>query len=175
METAVGAGTVTSATGTITLSTMSAARAFASSHGTGGGLLFGKGASDARATSNGSISAHYDGGVHDASNGPGATSLTISAIGTSIATSTAQAVGGGLWGETENYSEANVGPNVSASLSPGGGQLVRTSANVTVSATAFPEGDANTRGVSGGLIGVGGSESKVPLTPTVTARSSARR
>ena len=49
---------------------------------------------------------------------------------------------------------------MSASLNPGGGQVVITSGNITVNATAFPEGDGNVRGVSGGLIGVGGSDSR---------------
>ena len=58
---------------------------------------------------------------------------------------------------------------MTASLNPGGGQLVSTSSNITVNATAFPEGDANTHGVSGGLIGVGGSESLATVNPTVGA------
>ena len=169
VETSVGFGTVTNATGNLTLSATSAARAFATSHGGAGGILAGIGASDARATSNGSVSSHYDGGVHDAAGGPGAANITIAATGTSVATASAQAVAGGLYGETKNYSEANVGPSVTASLNPGGGQLVATSSNITVNATAFPEGDANTHGVSGGLIGVGGSESLVTITPTVGA------
>ncbi len=169
VETAVGFGTVTNATGNLTLSATSTARAFATSHGGAGGILAGIGASDARATSNGTVSSHYDGGVHDASGGPGAANITIAATGTSVATASAQAVAGGLYGQTENYSEADVGPTVTASLNPGGGQLVATSSNITVNATAFPEGDANTHGVSGGLIGVGGSESLVSLNPTVGA------
>ena len=95
--------------------------------------------------------------------------LTVTSTGTTIATTNAQAVGGGLYGETKNYSESNVGPVVTAALSPGGGQLVSVAGNITINATEYPEGDANTRGVSGGVIGVGGSESRANINPSVTA------
>jgi hypothetical protein len=98
----------------------------------------------------------------------GAVNLKIQATGMDIASANSQAVAGGLVGGTDNNATVSVTPTVSAYIGLSSG-VVSTSSNIEVTATGNPEGDATTKGVTGGLIGVGASDAHTTINPNVTA------
>ncbi|MEY2518223.1 MAG: large repetitive protein, partial [bacterium] len=153
-----------SASNAITIRGKAIRSASADAKGSAGGLV-GVGKSNSFATANGSANAQLFGSVG------GATDVTVQAISTDAANATSKAVSGGLVADTDNGATATASPTVSASIESSG--HVDLSGALTVEASAYPEADGSTRGVAGGLIGVGGSTTSTVVSPTVTATVSA--
>jgi hypothetical protein len=164
VETKVSGGTLRAGQD-IVIRALSNSRAFAKSRGIAGGLA-GVGVSVAKAYSNGTTKAHLDGQVTNGSNS-GAANLTVEAVSGDTANAIAQAVTGGLLAGSFNYSEVGIQPTTTAYISSTG--AIRTSANAKVLATEFAEADAITKGVSAGLLALGGSQSKATVQPDVTS------
>ena len=76
---------------------------------------------------------------------PARRNLDVKALAADRAAASSQAVGGGLWGQTDNSASATARSNLDAHI---GGAIVTVSGNITVEANASPEADATTRGVS---------------------------
>ncbi|WP_456654689.1 hypothetical protein [Bradyrhizobium sp. JR3.5] len=158
------------ASGSVQVRAIGNNRAAATSHGIGGGLV-GVGASISEAKTQGSTTAHLDGEVRNDTGGPGAVNLTIEALDTDTASAYSQAVGGGLIAGTDNKATVTMTPTVHGYISTSG--LISTTGNINVTATENPEGDAVTKGVTGGLIGVGASSGDTTINPDVLAYISA--
>ena len=94
--------------------------------------------------------------------------LTVSAGSIDNSSAQSNAAGGGLiavFGKGDNTATANITPTVNAYV--GANRNVNVTGTITVSAQESPEGDANTKGTSGGGISVGGSASSSNINPTV--------
>ena len=173
LEASVGSSATLSAAQDINLRSQSSNTADAKATGLGAGLV-GVGVSIASATAAGSNNAHLDGRVEAHPDGgsvdptqAGASNVNIRAIGSDSATAKAQAVAGGLVGVADNTATVNVTPDVEAYI--GNAAFMNVANNLNVEARETPEGDANTAGVSGGAIAVGGSVSTGTISPVVTA------
>ena len=149
-----------SASNAITIRGKAIRGATADARGTAGGLV-GVGDSDAFATADGTAKALLSGSV------VGATDLTIQAISTDAANASSRAVSGGLIADSDNESSATASPTLTAAIQSSG--RIDIAGTLTLEASAYPEADASTRGVAGGLVGVGSSKSMTTVEPTVTA------
>ena len=159
IDSGVGSGAVLSAGTDISVISGSNTQARSLARGVGGGLA-GVGLSSANATASGSSNAHLDGSVSSGRN------LTVKSQAQDGGAAQAQAVAGGLFSDQDNNATVNVKPSSLASLN---GATVSISGNLEVNAVELPEGDGSTQGTSVGLIGVGGSETNIVITPTVDA------
>ena len=166
VESYIAANTTVDIDGTLTVTAASSQTATAISSGSGGGLV-GVGAAKSTANADGTINAYVAGDIIGPAAAAGANSVSISASSANSASADSQAVAGGLVAFSTNSANAHANPTIRAYVA-GTTQLVATS-NLHISASALPEADAASRGVSGGLIGVGGSESTASASPTVEA------
>ena len=160
LETSVGNIAVLSAAKDINLLAQTSNSVTALSTGLGAGLI-GVGKSTANATGGGTIKAHLDGSVSGAAN------LKVQAFGTENVSGTAKAVSGGLGAGTDNHSTTTVSPTLNAFIN--NGSSVNIAGNLTVLTEDNPDGDALTKGVSGGGISVGASVTAINITPTVNS------
>lgn len=94
--------------------------------------------------------------------------LDVTATGQDTASAQVNAAGGGVLSVDVNEARATATGTVRAEIGRNLGILAGGAVKVT--ATAKPEVDANTKGVSGGGISVGISEAEATMQPTVTAR-----
>jgi hypothetical protein len=170
-EAAVGAGTTVTVTGKLEVTANTGVVAGATTHGVAGGLV-GFGASLANATASPKTSAHLDGVVQDGSGGPGADNVNITASSTDSASAVATAVSGGLIAGTDNHAQVTAAPVVSAAINSGG--VVNAGSNITISASEYPETDGFTKGITGGAVAVGASQTDATITPQVTAALKAK-
>ncbi len=165
LDAGIGALTGVDATGNVRVDALSTNEAEARARGTGGGLV-GVGASVANATATSNVEAYMKGSI-GTSTGAGAADLDLSASAADSAIADAQAVAGGLVAGTLNSSDATVDSTVAAYI--GANSFVNVSDDISITALADPEADASTKGVTGGFIGVGGSDSDATVTPDVSA------
>ncbi|HEX6131215.1 MAG TPA: hypothetical protein VF044_05760, partial [Actinomycetota bacterium] len=165
VEASIGGGTVVSIDGTLIVRAQTVETAKADARGLGAGLV-GFGASQATSVVDGTTNAFVAGTIGSAG-AAGANNLTIEATSTAGSSANAQAVAGGLIGATHNVSDATASPKVNAYL--GNSVFANVTTNISIDASAYPEADASTKGVQGGLAGVGGSESDSTVKPAVSA------
>src|SRR6185436_12504578 len=137
-------------------------KATSDARGSGGGLV-GVGAATAASTD---VEAYMKGSVGDEDQ-TGAVDLNILASAEDTSIARAQAVAGGLVAGTDNNSNAKANSKVSAYL--GNNSFASVSDDISITAKADPEADSSTKGVTGGLIGVGASQSTTTVTPQVSA------
>src|SRR6185436_19573473 len=140
-------------------------KATSEARGSGIGTI-GVGAANATSTASSDVEAYMKGSVGD-EDATGAVDLNILASAEDTAVAKAQAVAGGLVAGTDNDSNATANSKVSAYL--GNNSFASVSDDISITAKADPEADSSTKGVTGGLIGVGASQSTTTVTPQVSA------
>jgi hypothetical protein len=165
VESRVGTGTKINTTGDISVTATSNHTSTSYVQNIGGGLAA-VGASLTEAHADGSTTAHLDGTVANGS-GPGAGNLTVKATSVDTASAVSQGTTGGILSVTNNDATATVQPTVSAYIASSG--VINASSNIDVEATENPEGDALTKGVSGGVLALGGSDSTSTIQLNVTS------
>ncbi len=166
VEAYIAANTTVDISGTLTVTAGSSQTASADANATGGGLV-GYGAAHSTANADGHVNAYVAGDVIGASNAAGANSVNISASSANRAVATSSAASGGLFADSQNEAIAHANPTINAYVA--GTSQIHTTSTLRIAASGLPEADASSHGVSGGLSGIGGSESTASASPTVDA------
>ncbi len=161
--TASGGTLAATGTGGVTLVSASFADPTATAGGIAGGLA-GVGYTSANATEQGSTQANIDDNI------TGASSLTVTTLGTEDATANAAALSGGLIAGTLNSATATVQdaaptePAAQASISSGA--IVTVTGNIALSSTSTDTASANVSGINGGAVALGASSATATVTAT---------
>lgn len=153
-----GADTRLAAACEIAVSADSRHSASSTATGASGGLLA-IGTSKASASTAGSVRARLEGTVS------GASGIAVTAAGTDSATAQATAVAGGILAGSGAEARASSLPTVEAAASG----TITTAGALAVSASATPKANAETLGVSAGLLAVGASIADASVAPVVDA------
>ena len=155
--------------GGVTITALGVNSARALTDGLNVGILAAIGVTRANATANGSTIAEIkDQGSASATPDYTIGNLRVEATGQDRASARANAAGGGVLSAQDNESNATASGGVRAEIGKNLG--IQADGDVTVTALATPEVDADTKGVGGGGIDVRASLAYATMTPTITAR-----